>query len=178
MIQFKSLFSILKNLNIKMKRLCAKFLNTNKRAQLLPQYPERILQFGSGNFLRGFADWLIDEMNKKDLFMGKIIVVQPTRHGKTKIINKQDGLYTLIARGPGKQGKPTENINIIQSISRGVDPYNNWNVFLECAKIPTLKTIISNTTEAGISYLKEPYPLKVCPESFPAKLTVFLHKKI
>ena len=35
---------------------------------LLRQAPERVLQFGEGNFLRGFAEHFIDVMNERTDF--------------------------------------------------------------------------------------------------------------
>ena len=32
---------------------------------LLESAPERVLQFGEGNFLRAFVDYFIDELNEK-----------------------------------------------------------------------------------------------------------------
>ena len=44
---------------------------------LLEDAPERVLQFGDGNFLRAFVDHFIDRMNETAGFDGKVVVVQP-----------------------------------------------------------------------------------------------------
>ena len=41
------------------------------------RYPERIIQFGEGNFLRAFVDWIIYNMNQKANFNSSVVVVQP-----------------------------------------------------------------------------------------------------
>ena len=39
--------------------------------------PEKIIQFGEGNFLRAFVDWIVWNMNAKTNFNGSVAVVQP-----------------------------------------------------------------------------------------------------
>ena len=138
--------------------------------------PERIIQFGEGNFLRAFVDWMVDEMNRQGLFMGKVVVVQPIPQGLWQELNQQDGLYTLLLRGINK-GQVVEQRQIITSISRAINPYEEWQAFLECAAQPDLRFMVSNTTEAGIEYLKEDKPTDKCPTSFPAKVTAFLYER-
>ena len=138
--------------------------------------PERVLQFGEGNFLRAFVDWHFNELNKKGLFNGKVVIVQPLKGGMIDEINKQDGLYTLLLRGI-QNGKQIEKTEIITSVSRGINPYTNWNEFLKCASNPNMRVIVSNTTEAGISYSKIPFPEGECPDTFPAKVAAFLYER-
>ena len=142
----------------------------------LKNMPERVIQFGEGNFLRAFVDWQFNELNKKGLFNGKIVVVQPLKDGMSDILNEQDGLYTLLLRGI-KNGKEVEKTELITSISRCLNPYSQWKEFLKCAANPNLRFVISNTTEAGISYEKTEKPLEECPDSFPAKVTYFLYER-
>ena len=59
---------------------------------LLRQAPERVLQFGEGNFLRGFVEHFIDVMNERTDFQGKVVVVPPASAGKTGRINDQCGV--------------------------------------------------------------------------------------
>lgn len=142
----------------------------------LIDFPERVVQFGEGNFLRGFVDSHFNELNKQNLFKGKIVVVQPLNNGLVNLLNEQDGIYTLLLRGIHK-GKQIENTEIITSISRGINPYLNWKGFLDCAANPEMRFIVSNTTEAGISYSEIPFPDFECPVSFPAKITAFLYER-
>lgn len=138
--------------------------------------PERVVQFGEGNFLRSFVDWMIDAMNGRGLFGGRVVVVQPIERGTVDMLNAQDGLYTLILRGL-QGGQVVEQRQVITAISRGVDPYRDWNAFLAVAEQPELRFAVSNTTEAGIAYVDEPQPTHGCPVSFPAKVTAFLHRR-
>lgn len=142
----------------------------------LPDYPEKVLQFGEGNFLRGFADWMIHQLNKKGEFGGKVVVVQPIAQGLAPLLNEQDGLYTLYLRGI-QNGAITEEKEVISSISRAINPYEDYTAFLACAENPDLRVIISNTTEAGIAYDATDTIDMAPPKSFPAKLTAFLYHR-
>lgn len=135
--------------------------------------PEKILQFGEGNFLRGFVDWMIDGMNQKGLFGGRVIVVQPVAQGLVSKLNEQNGLYTLLMRGV-QNGKVIEGQQVITSISRGIDPYLDFQGYLKCAHNPELRWIVSNTTEAGIAYVASDRPTDQPPSSYPGKLTLLL----
>jgi tagaturonate reductase len=143
---------------------------------ILHDFPERIMQFGEGNFLRAFADWMIDELSERGLFAGRIAVVQPIRGGMIRQLNAQDGLYTVIARGI-QAGNVVETRRIITSVSRGLNPYTEWADVAELARKPELRFVFSNTTEAGIAYVEEPYTPGSCPESFPAKVAELLYER-
>jgi len=137
---------------------------------------EKILQFGEGNFLRAFVGWMINKMESKGIFSGKIIVVQPLAKGRIKDLNDQKGLYTVLLRGIS-QGEVVQQKELITSVSRGIDPYCQWEEFLKCAEISDLRFIVSNTTEAGIVYEEESFPSGKCPLSFPAKVAAFLYRR-
>ena len=139
-------------------------------------YPERVLQFGEGNFLRAFADWMIDKANAQGLFHGSIVLCQPIPAGMAKTINAQNGVYTLAMRGR-EQGEPVEKIEVVTSVSRCINPYEDYDALLKLAASPDLKVIISNTTEAGIAYHAGDAPDDRPPVSFPAKLTAFLYER-
>lgn len=138
--------------------------------------PEKVIQFGEGNFLRAFVEWMFHEMNKKGLFNGKAVAVQPIPFGRAKEINEQDGLYTLILRGI-QQGQVIEKKEIITSLSRCINPYENYDELLKCAENPEIKYMISNTTEAGIAYDKEDSLENKPPKSFPGKVTAYLYHR-
>ncbi|MCS7033252.1 MAG: tagaturonate reductase [Phycisphaerae bacterium] len=141
-----------------------------------PNLPERVLQFGEGNFLRGFVDWMIHRLNSAGLFGGRVVVVQPIPQGLARRINEQDGLYTLLLRGV-ERGKRVDHREIITSISRALDPHTEFDEFLQCAGDPNLRVIISNTTEAGIVFRPEDKAEDRPPASFPGKLTRFLYER-
>lgn len=135
--------------------------------------PERILQFGEGNFLRGFVDWMINGVNQQGLFGGRVVVVQPLPQGLIPKLNEQGGVYTLLLRGV-QNGKVVERQQVITSVSRGIDPYTDFQSYLDCAHNSDLRFIVSNTTEAGIAYTASDRPTDCPPSSYPGKLTVFL----
>ncbi len=137
---------------------------------------ETILQFGTGNFLRGFVDCFVDEMNKKNLYGGKIVVVSPTDSKAVAKINGQQGVYNLFLRGI-ENGKEINKRQEIHSISRAVNPYQDFDSFIALAENPNLKFIVSNTTEAGIEF---DATCKFCdkpPKAFPAKLARLLYER-
>ncbi|MEH7179653.1 tagaturonate reductase [Neobacillus vireti] len=140
------------------------------------KYPEKVLQFGEGNFLRGFVDWQIDVMNKQGMFSGSVVVVQPRGQEKIERLNIQDGLFTLYLQGV-KEGKAVQEHSIITSISRGINLYNEYDQYLELAKSPELRFIFSNTTEAGIAFDENDHLEDRPQKSFPGKLTAFLYER-
>jgi tagaturonate reductase len=139
-------------------------------------YPERIIQFGEGNFLRAFVDWMVHQMNKSAVFKGRVVVVQPISQGRVQQLNEQDGLYTLLLRGM-QEGKIIDNREIIPAISRGLSVTDQWEEVLKCADNPEIEFVVSNTTEAGISYRAEDNLNDAPPTSFPAKLTAYLYRR-
>ncbi len=138
--------------------------------------PEKVLQFGEGNFLRAFVDYFFDVLNEKEGFNGKIAMVQPIEKGLTDMINEQEGLYTLYLRG-SENGEAVMRKRVITSVSRCIDPYRDFNVFMDCAKNPELKYLVSNTTEAGIAYSDADKFDDAPAKSFPAKLTRFMYER-
>lgn len=139
--------------------------------------PERIIQFGEGNFLRGFVDWMVHETNKQGLFNGRIVAVQPTPHGKVvPKLNAQDGLYTLVLQGI-EHNQQVEKYELVSSVSRGINPYENWEEILKVAESPAIEFVFSNTTEAGLTYVQEAFDPDNAPLSYPGKLTAFLYHR-
>ena len=143
---------------------------------VLESAPEKVMQFGEGNFLRAFVDYFFDIANEKAGFNGKVVLVQPIAQGLTDLINQQQGLYTLYLRGSEK-GQKVDDKRVISSVSRCVNPYGEWDKVLELAKSDDLEIIVSNTTEAGIVYDEGSTFDQVPPNSFPAKLTVVLYER-
>ncbi|UFU01431.1 tagaturonate reductase [Radiobacillus kanasensis] len=139
--------------------------------------PEKIIQFGEGNFLRCFTDWMIQQLNKSGLFRGSIVAIQPTPHGRIlPVLEEQDYLYTVVLRGV-ENGEVVDSKEVISAISRGINPYKEWSKVLELAESNDLEFVFSNTTEAGISYVQEDYYKQKAPLSFPGKLTAFLYHR-
>ena len=148
----------------------------NYPGYLLKDAPERVLQFGEGNFLRAFVDYFIDMMNEKAGFNTKVVLTQPIAPGLAKLVNAQDGLYTLLLRG-SENGQAVDARRVISCVSRCLNPYEDYAALLEVAHNPELRWIVSNTTEAGIVYDPAPKFEDTPPASFPAKLTRFLYER-
>ncbi|WP_041632676.1 tagaturonate reductase [Maribacter sp. HTCC2170] len=147
-----------------------------KRKTAANVFPERILQFGAGNFMRGFIDWIVQELNQKTDFNSGVIAVKPTNRGNYDELKSQEGAYTLFLKGI-KNGKPQSEYSIIDCIQRVVNPYKNHVEYLSCAKNPDLRFVFSNTTEAGIIYEKNDKLSDTPQSSFPGKLTAFLYHR-
>ncbi|MDN4524176.1 tagaturonate reductase [Fictibacillus fluitans] len=140
------------------------------------RYPEKVLQFGEGNFLRAFADWQIQELNEKAGFNGSVVVVQPRGSGKIERLNRQEGLFTLYLQGI-KEGQEVNEHLVVDSISRGINLDQDYDHYLKLSESEDLRFVISNTTEAGIRF-NENARLEDRPqEGFPAKLTAFLYHR-
>jgi tagaturonate reductase len=140
------------------------------------KYPERIIQFGEGNFLRAFTDWIIDKMNKELDFNSGVLVVQPLDGNLGEKLNEQDGLYTLYMNGI-KNGEAVSEKEVINSVTRVLNTYTQYDEYLSSAENPDLRFVISNTTEAGIA-LNETDKLENRPQnSYPGKLTAFLYRR-
>lgn len=145
---------------------------------ILENAPEKVLQFGEGNFLRAFVDYWFDLANEKAGWNGKCVLVQPIAPGLAKLINKQEGLYTLCLRGSEK-GRKVDDMRVISSVSRCLNPYEaaDYEAMMEVAVSGDLELIVSNTTEAGITYDPACQKDDCPPASFPAKLTQVLYRR-
>ena len=143
---------------------------------ILKDAPEKVMQFGEGNFLRAFVDDFIDIANEKAGYNGKVVLIQPIGQGLTDLVNAQEGLYTLYLRGSEK-GRKVDDKRVISSVSRCLNPYRDWDDVLALAKSPDLELVVSNTTEAGIVHENESKFDQVPPISFPAKLTRVLYER-
>ena len=137
---------------------------------------ETIIQFGTGNFLRAFADAFVDELNKQGLYEGKIVIVSPTDSKNIETINSQKGRYNLLIRGI-ENGKRVNTKNEINSISRGINPYRDFESFHALADDESFRFIISNTTEAGIAFDENCLFDDKPASSFSAKLTQLLYRR-
>lgn len=152
-----------------------KLLN-RENANLKVVSPIKVIQFGEGNFLRAFVEYAFQKLNKEADFNAGIAVVQPIDRGLINLLNDQDGLYTLFMKGIQK-GKEIQQKELISNIVKGINPYTNFKDYLDLAKEEHLEFIISNTTEAGITYLENDTLEMQPPSSFPAKLTVLLNER-
>ena len=145
------------------------------KGYVLKDAPEKVLQFGEGNFLRAFVDYWFDVSNEKVGWNGKCCLVQPIAPGLAKLINAQEGLYTLYLRGR-QNGEKVDAKRVISSVSRCLNPYEkeDYDAMMQVAVSDDLEYIVSNTTEAGIVYDPACQANDCPPSSFPAKLTQVL----
>lgn len=137
---------------------------------------ETVIQFGEGNFLRGFFNYFLHVMNEKGLYDGKAVVIQPRAGGKCALLNAQGCKYNLYLRGMEK-GEIKKEHHLIESISRCIDPYKYFDEYISLADNPDLRFVVSNTTEAGIAFDEScRFDDRPCT-SFPGKLTQLLYKR-
>lgn len=147
-----------------------------KNAGITSNRPVKVLQFGEGNFLRAFADWIIDKLNEDTEFNGDVQIVQPISKGMGDLINEQEGLYHVVLNGL-RDGKPVREMRLIQSVRGVINPYEDLDAYLRTAEIPDLQIVLSNTTEAGIVFNPEDTNPEILPASFPGKLAIWLYRR-
>lgn len=138
--------------------------------------PETILQFGSGRFLRGFADLFISHGNAGGQNVGRVVIVQSTGDGRAAGLNQGGGRYHVVIRGY-ENGEVVDRVEVCDSVSRALHAPTQWADVLELASSPELTTILSNTTEAGFALDPTDGPTDVPPKSFPAKLLAVLYAR-
>jgi tagaturonate reductase len=140
-------------------------------------YPTKAVQFGEGNFLRCFVDWIIDRLNRGTDFNTGVTLLRPINTEMPPSLNTQDGLYTAIIRGINEKGELVKDYTVIESVNNEIAIYKEFDAYLELAKNPELRYIFSNTTEAGIAYNDKDRFEDRPQSSFPGKLTRFLFER-
>jgi tagaturonate reductase len=138
--------------------------------------PETILQFGTGRFLRGFADYIVDKGNRQGHYKGRVLAVQSTGSRRTELLTEQDCLFTVCVQGI-HGGEAVEEYEIVSSVSRVLSAGEDWAEVLQAAASDHLGVILSNTTEAGLQLDDDDRFEGTPPASFPAKLTRFLYER-
>ncbi len=138
--------------------------------------PEKILQFGTGAFLRGFSNVFVDRANRNGIFNGRIVAVGSTGSGRSRLINDQDGLYTLAVQGVDGD-ETVDRCTVVSSLSRAIASTDDWPAVMAVARSPDLEVVVSNTTEVGIRFDSDDRPDLDPPRSFPGKLAVLLRER-
>lgn len=159
-----------------MLRLSASALSSLCATRGVRPTTERVIQFGEGGFLRAFCDYMLDVANEKVGMDAGVVVVQPIERGLVGKLNEQDGLYTQILRGQ-VDGKAYKETRVVQSVLRGLSPYEDFEGYLALAHNRDMRLIISNTTEAGIVYTGKDSFEDRPQASFPGKLTRLLYER-
>lgn len=145
----------------------------NSKTALKREFTERVIQFGEGNFLRAFVDWIIHRMDETTDFDASVVVVQPIAQGMVEKLNEQDCLYHVNLQGL-IDGKPVNSLTLIDTISRALNPYQDFDAFLRLAEQPEMRFVISNTTEAGIAFDPACRLSDKPASSYPGKLVQLL----
>ena len=136
----------------------------------------KIVQFGEGNFLRAFIDWIVNETNKNTDFNAGVCLVQPMPFGRVKELNEADDLYTLYLQGL-QDGKAVRVHEVIKAVQDALNPFEEYEKFLGYAESTDVEFVISNTTEAGIAFDPNDTDFSKCPNSYPGKLLAFLERR-
>ncbi len=142
-----------------------------------PSYPIKIIQFGEGNFLRAFLDWQIDQLNEHTDFNAGVCVIRPIDTDFPPSLNTQQGIYTTLIRGLDETGQAVSQSRIIYSVNEELSAYRDFANLLKLSRDPETKFVFSNTTEAGIAFVKSDQLDDVPPSSYPAKLTRMLWER-
>lgn len=145
----------------------------NKRTAPKSVMPEKIIQFGEGNFLRAFVDWIVWNMNQKTNFNGSVVIVQPIERGMVDWLNGQDCLYHVNLQGR-LNGEAVNTLERIDVVSRALNPYSQNAAFMALAEQPEIRFVISNTTEAGIAFDDTCKFADAPASSYPGKLVQLL----
>lgn len=148
----------------------------NKNTVEKKELPRKILQFGEGNFLRAFVDWMIDKANNAGVMNHGVVAVQPIAQGMADMLKKQDCMYHVYLEGI-KDKQPVKEIDLVKCIMDALNPYSQYAEYEKLFLSEELEMIISNTTEAGIRYEEGDDLNALPPKSFPAKMTALLHKR-
>lgn len=151
-----------------------KLNRTNTNLTALP--PARILQFGGGNFLRAFVDWMVDELNEQTDFNGGVIIVKPTERGDYTALRQQEGLFHVVLDGI-QNGQIIEDHRLVKSINSILHPYLDFEGYLATARLDTIRFVVSNTTEAGIMFNAADKFTDQPQKEFPGKLTRWLYER-
>jgi len=150
-------------------------MNTLKRESRSTN-PLKIIQFGGGNFLRAFVDWMIDELNEKTDFNGGILLIKPTEKGDYDSLLNQDGLFHVVTQGI-KNGQKVEEVQLISCVQEIIHPYTDFDDYLSSAHIESIRFMVSNTTESGICFNKDDKFTNTPAHGFPGKLTQWLFER-
>ena len=142
-----------------------------------PRPRPQILQFGGGNFLRGFFDWKIDRMNEAAGTDWGIVILRSIGSTEQSHLNAQDGLYTVLSRGLDEAGKARSEARLVESVLQELSCQTQWDEVLALACDKGISVVVSNTTDAGIVYDAQARFDDLPAASFPGKVTQLLHAR-
>ena len=134
----------------------------------------QILQFGTGNFLRGFIEPLIEELNQQGESL-QVCLVQSTDGSTLEGLRAQGYAYEVYVAGRD-QGQTIEEFQSITCIKDGLSLPYDFEKFLSFARSPELKYLISNVTEVGLAWSQEGAKDEFA-SSFPGRITQWLYTR-
>lgn len=137
----------------------------------------RVLQFGAGNFVRAFVDWQLDLLNERSGLDAGVVVVRPTSWSTRPLLDVQDGLFTTLLQGLNDLGEPEREVRVVRCVQRELQLERHYDEYLALAHLPTLRFVVSNTTEAGIAVNDRDGFVDRPSIGFPAKLTRWLFER-
>jgi tagaturonate reductase len=143
-----------------------------------PDLPVTILQFGGGKFLRAFVDQMVQQANDAGAMHDGVAIVHPTDNPNrpTSILREQDGLYHVVLEGV-RDGRPVREVTRVECVQEIVRAHDEFERYRGLYLSPDLKVIVSNTTEAGIVWVRGDDLGARPPSSFPAKVAALLHDR-
>lgn len=152
-------------------------LNNSTAQRPREQRPVRVLQFGEGNFLRAFFDWMIDVANDRGVTDTSVAVVSPRFRANATIaaLQRQDGLYHVCLEGVA-DGSPRRETRLVTSVADSFSPADDPERYMRYITSPDLRFVVSNTTEAGIRFEPDD-PASLTAATFPAKVTAMLYHR-
>lgn len=150
--------------------------NLNRDMITAQQRPIRLMQYGEGNFLRAFVDYMVDIGNEKGVTDIGVAIVKPIAFGSLDRFREQDNLYTVVLRGQ-MDGKIVNDARTVTCVQKAVDCYEEYSAYAETGCLDTLRFIVSNTTEAGIVFDENDRFEATPPATYPGKLTKLLFER-
>lgn len=119
---------------------------------------------------------MIDIANESGKFDGDIVLIKPIEFGSLDMFHEQDCQYTVSLRGIVDGEAKVQN-RVVTAVADAVDTYQEYEKYMDLAKIDTLRFVVSNTTEAGIVFDDTDKMELEPPKTFPGKLTKFLYER-
>lgn len=138
---------------------------------------EKILQIGEGNFLRAFAEYYIQLYKDNEDKSISVALCQPRKNTRViDALNKQNCNYHICLKGK-LNNQVVDDVNEINCISRCINTAQEYSKLEQLFKSDELEIVISNTTEAGITYNPDDEEDNFTEISFPAKVAILLYKR-
>ncbi|SFG99166.1 tagaturonate reductase [Algoriphagus hitonicola] len=135
-----------------------------------------ILQFGNGNFLRGFADWVFQQLNDRRILEAGIHSVQIHTPKLDERMLRQNNQFHVWIAGL-ENGQKVDRIDRINCIKKYSSIFDSYEEYLKIAENAELRWVISNTTEVGIIFDTQDDSYLKIPKTFPGKLTALLFRR-